>query len=303
MSKKFTLAAAGCMTFAVLGSQSACAFEGGVSPFPVGSTGEFIAALPPIPGLFAVEQFNYSSSNGLYDRNGKKLPIAFKSSVYSATTRLLAAYPTTLLGANVYSQLVLPAVSLHTDVQGHSETHRGMSNITVTPVMLRWGLSQYSNITAGLDISLPTGSYNPNRSSVAVGYTSWQPVLAYRYNDPAGLDVGVSNRFMFNQKNGDTDYRSGSAYAADFTAGWNFGRWKVGLVGGYLNQFRDDRQNGAVVVGNRTRSFTVGPSIAYNAGPFSINVNYQQGTYAVNTAKSNALWVNVAIPLWVKQGL
>lgn len=305
MSKGFTLTAAavGCMTLALLGSQSACAFEGGISPFPAGSTGEYIAALPPIPGLFAVEQFNYSSSNGLYDNNGNKRPIPFKSSVYSATTRLLAAYPTTVLGANLYSQLVLPAVSLHTDVAGHSETHGGMSNITVTPVMLRWGLSPYANITTGLDISLPTGSYSPARTSVAVGYTSWQPVVAYRYNEPNGLDVGISNRLLLNQKNGDTAYRSGSAYVADFTAGWNFGKWKVGAVGAYLNQFSDDRQNGAVVGGNRSRSFAVGPSIAYNAGPFSISVNYQRGIYAVNTAKSNALWVNVAIPLWVKPTL
>ncbi|WP_354357694.1 SphA family protein [Variovorax boronicumulans] len=298
-----TAAAVGLTALAVLGAQSACAFEGGISPFPAGSTGEYIAALPPIPGLFAVEQFNYSSSNGLYDNNGNKRPIPFSSSVYSATTRLLASYPTTVWGANVYSQLVLPAVSLHTDVAGHSETHRGMSNITVTPVMLRWALSPYANVTTGLDIALPSGSYSPNRSSVAVGYTSWQPVVAYRYNEPNGFDAGISNRLLLNQKNSDTNYRSGSAYVADFTAGWNFGKWKVGVVGAYLNQFSDDRQNGAVVNGNRTRSFAVGPSIAYNAGPFSISVNYQQGIYAVNTAKSNALWVNLAIPLWVKQGL
>ena len=46
--------AAGCMLLSLLGAPQAQAFEGGVSPFPVGSTGEYVAGLPPIPGLFAV---------------------------------------------------------------------------------------------------------------------------------------------------------------------------------------------------------------------------------------------------------
>jgi hypothetical protein len=108
---------------------------------------------------------------------------------------------------------------------------------------------------------------------VAVGYTSYQPVLAIRHNDPNGLDLGISNRLLFNDKNSDTHYRSGTAYVADFIGGWNFGKWKVGVTGSYLNQFTDDRQNGTDITGNRTRSFAMGPTVAYNAGTFSINMN------------------------------
>ncbi|WEE80405.1 transporter [Comamonas testosteroni] len=276
------------------------AFEGGISPFPAGSTGEYIAAMPPIPGLFAVEQINYSTSNGLYDNNGKKLPIPFETSAFSATTRLLASYPVNVLGANLYSQLVVPGVKLHTDVAGHSERHGGLSNITLSPAILRWGLAPHSNVTVGLDIALRSGSYSPSRPSVAVGYTSYQPVVAFRYKDPNGLDVGISNRLLFNSKNSDTGYRSGSGYVGDFTAGWNFGKWKVGAVGSYLNQFRDDKVNGVDIANNRARSFSIGPSVVYDAGAFSVGINYQQGVYAANTAKSNALWLNVAFPLWAK---
>jgi hypothetical protein len=66
----------------------------------------------------------------------------------------------------------------------------------------------------------------------------------------------------------------------------------------YLNQFTDDSQNGSIT-GNRTRSFAMGPTVAYNAGTFSINMNYQQGLYAANTAKSDAIWINFAMPLWL----
>jgi hypothetical protein len=141
--------------------QSAQAFEGGVSPFPTGSTSEYIAALPPIPGLFAVEQFNYSSADGLYDNKGNKRPIPFKSDVFSATTRLLASYGVEWLGAKVYSQLVLPVVSLHTEVAGQGENHNGLSNVTVTPLLLRWDVAAHTNVTFGFDFALKTGSYDP----------------------------------------------------------------------------------------------------------------------------------------------
>jgi hypothetical protein len=39
--------------------------------------------------------------------------------------------------------------------------------------------------------------------------------------------------------------------------------------------------------------------VAYNAGTFSINMNCQRGLYAANTAKSDAVWINFAMPLWL----
>lgn len=304
MRKVSTLpfAALGCAAFALLGAQNAAALENGVSPFPAGATSEYIAAMPPIPGLFAIQQTSYSSSDRLHDTHGDKLPVPFKMTARSTTTRLLASWGQ-FGDTNLYSQLVLPLVSLGLNVAGHSGNDKGLSNVTISPVVARWSLSREANVTAGLDIALRSGSYRADRmANVAVGYTSWQPVAAFRYNQPNGLDVGVSNRLLINQRNGDTGYRSGSAYVGEFTAGWNFGKWKVGAVGAYLNQFSDDKQGG-VSIGNRMRSFAIGPSIAYNAGPVIFNVNYQRGIYAANTSRGNAIWANVAIPLWVKPGL
>lgn len=302
MNKGFTSTgtAVGCMALALWSAQSAHAFEGGVSPFPVGSTGEYVAGMPPISGLFALEQLHYTSSNGLYDNQGNKRPIPFKMGTFSATTRILAAYPTTVLGARLYSQIVIPAVSLHTDIAGHSERHSGVGSITVSPAVLRWDLAPHTHMVAGLDVALPNGSYNPNRPSVATGYTSIQPVLAFRHNDPSGLDVGLANRLLINRENDSTNYRSGRGYVAEFTAGWNVGPWKMGVVGAYLNQFSDDRQNGAVIDGNRARSFAIGPSLNYNAGAFSISLNYQRGIYAANMSRNNILGIGVTIPLWIK---
>ncbi len=297
MSKKLIAAVAGCTILAAVSMNEAQAFEGGVSPYPAGAVGTNIANLPPIPGLFALEQFNYTSANGLYGNDGKKLPIPFKLSAFSETTRLLVSYPFHLAGANVYTQLVVPVVSLHTSVFGQSSTQNGLSNITLTPVLLEWHLSQNLAIGSGIDFAFETGSYSPAKTSVAVGYTSVQPVLSVRYNVPNGIDVGLSNRLLLNTKNGATNYRSGDGYVAEFNAGWNFGPWKAGVVGAYLNQFSDDKANG-VTVGNRMKTFGIGPSIVYDARSWNVNLNYQQGLYAANTAKSNSVWLNIAIPLW-----
>jgi hypothetical protein len=297
MQKRLTAAAVGCAVLAAGWMNDANAFEGGVSPYPAGAVGTNIADLPPIPGLFALQQFNYSFANGLYGNDGNKLPIPFHSDVYSATTRLLVAYPFQLLGANVYTQLVIPVVSLHTSVYGQSSTQNGLSNITLTPVLLQWHLTQNLAIASGIDVAFETGSYSPVKSSVAVGYTSVQPVLSIRYNVPNGIDLGLSNRFLLNERNGTTNYSSGDGYVGEFEAGWNIGPWKLGVVGAYLNQFSDDKADG-VNVGNRMRTFGIGPSLVYDARSWSVNVNYQQGVYAANTARSNNVWLNIAIPLW-----
>lgn len=152
----------------------------------------------------------------------------------------------------------------------------------------------------GLDIATESGSYSPTKPSVAVGYTSIQPVVSVRYDNPLGLDIGLSNRFLLNMKNSETGYRSGDGYVGEFIAGWNFGKWKLGVVGAYLNQYTDDQENGTSIAANRSRSFAIGPSIVYDFGPVNINLNYQQGLYAANTSKGNAVWLNIAIPLWAK---
>jgi hypothetical protein len=301
MSTKLTAAVVGCAMLAAGLMNEARAFEGDVSPYPAGAVGTNIANLPPISGLFALEQFNYSFANALYGNDGNKLPIPFHSSVFSETTRLLMAYPFQFAGATVYTQLVIPVVSLHTSVAGQSDTQSGLSNITLTPVLLQWKLSQNLAIASGIDVAFETGSYSPVKSSVAVGYTSVQPVIAARYNVPNGIDLGLSNRFLLNQKNGTTNYSSGDGYVGEFEAGWNFGPWKLGVVGAYLNQFSDDKADG-VNVGSRMRTFGIGPSVVYDARSWNVNLNYQQGVYAANTSKSNSVWLNIAIPLWAGFG-
>ncbi|MGC2777543.1 MAG: transporter [Bradyrhizobium sp.] len=297
-------------------SQGAFAAENGTTNYPAGSPGVFVGTFPPIPGLFAISQTSYTSSNGLYDGHGNKLPIPFKLSAVSETARFLASYPGEFFGAHVYSQLVVPFVHLDSSNPGGTFQANGFSNLTVSPVILHWALSPMQSVTLGLDIMPNTGTYSARRPlNVGTNYTTIAPVFAYRYADPKGFEFAVSPRLLLNGTNTDSvnaftqqtqQYRSGDALAVDFNAGYNIGAWKLGFVGGYTHQYQDDKVNGTkafnaagVQDGNRFRALNAGPSLTYNAGAFQINLNYQHTFYVENGTRSETVWANIAFPIWV----
>ncbi|MGY4303324.1 hypothetical protein ACVIJ6_000567 [Bradyrhizobium sp. USDA 4369] len=296
--------------------QGAWAAENAATNYPAGSPGVFIASFPPIPGLFAISQTSYTSASGLYDGQGNKLPINFKLSAVSETMRFLASYPGDFFGAHVYSQLVVPFVHLENTNPGGSFQANGLGNITFSPIILSWALSPVQTVTFGLDIMPNTGTYSARQPlNVGTNYTTISPVLAYRYADPKGFEFAVSPRLLLNGTNTDSvnsftqlsqQYRSGDALVVDFNAGYNIGAWKLGVVGGYTQQYQDDKINGVkafnfagVQDGNRLRSLNAGPSLTYNAGPFQINVNYQHTFYVENGSRGDTVWANLAFPIWV----
>jgi hypothetical protein len=309
------LAACAALMLAGVG-EGAFAAENGTTNYPAGSPGVFIGTFPPIPGLFAISQTSYTSSNGLFDGNGNKLPIPFKLSAFSETARFLASYPGEFFGAHVYSQLVVPFVHLDSSNPGGTFQANGFANLTVSPVILHWALSPMQSVTLGLDIMPNTGTYSARRPlNVGTNYTTIAPVFAYRYADPTGFEFAVSPRLLLNGTNTDSvnaftqqtqQYRSGDALAVDFNAGYNIGAWKFGVVGGYTHQYQDDKVNGikafnaaGVQDGNRFRALNAGPSLTYNGGSYQINVNYQHTFHVENGSRAETVWANIAFPLWV----
>lgn len=293
------------MAAAALALGSAQAAENGLINYPVGAAGSNNAGFPPIPGVFVLEQGSYTSSNGLYGDDGKKLPVPFKSEAYVTTTRILLSYPLELPGhGRLYSQLILPVVALNTTAFGQRSSALGLANITISPLIGKWQLGGNFSVATGVDFALDTGPYNPQKFSVSTGHSSVIPVLSVRYDNPMGLDVAFSNRLLFNQRNDSTKYKSGTVYALDFQAGWNVTpKLKLGAVGGFFSQISDDNAPSGVRNGNRSEYLTVGPSVTYETEvfgrPININLNYQRGVYARNTTKSSTAWLNVAIPIYV----
>lgn len=292
----------------------ASAAEPGALNYPAGSPGVFLGEFPPLPGLFMVAQTTYTTSDALYDSDGDKInDTKFKLNTWVETFRFLASYPQKLWGANLYSQLVLPVVNVESKLSVRTPVGRhriydgedsGLANITVSPLIMNWQLQEsHQYFTLGLDIALEWGaSYDDDKAvNAGTGYTTFIPVLAYRYDNPNGLDVGVKANFMFNLENDSTDYDTGDMIALDLYAGWNFGKWKLGAMGAYTDQFESDKVHGHTVKNSDIRMFNVGPSISYVAGPVIFNFNYQKGVTAENISKNDFFWFNIALPLYVPE--
>jgi len=296
--------------------QGAIAAENGVTNYPAGSPGIFVGAFPPIPGIFAISQTNYTSASGLYDGSGNKLALPFQLSAVSETARFLASHPGEFFGAHIYSQLVVPYVHIDNSNPGGAFQANGFANLTISPVILHWALSPTQSVTLGLDLMPNTGTYSPSKPlNVGTNYTTISPVFAYRYADPKAFEFAVEPRLLLNGTNTDSvnpftglpqQYKSGDALVVDFNAGYNFGAWKLGVVGGYTHQYTDDTINGikafnaaGIQDGNRLRSLNFGPSITYNAGPVQINLNYQHTFHVENGTKAETVWANLAFPIWV----
>lgn len=288
------------------------AAENGPINYIAGASGVFIGEFPPIPGLFVVSQTSHITSNALYDGNGDKIAEDdFDFSVWAQTFRFVASYPKQLWGANLYSQLVVPIVNVDNSLtvntaQGSldifDDSDTGLGNLTLSPLILNWQKkASHQYFTLGLDIALEAGaSYEKDRQvNAGTGYTSIIPVLAYRYDNPNGLDVGIKAHPMFNLKNDYTHYDSGDMLIAEFTAGWNFDNWKPGIVGGYTHQYEADEDNGTKVDDSELRSLNIGPSITYSKGPLIVNLNYQKSVIAENTSMNDAFWLNFTLPLYV----
>jgi len=290
-------------------STAAQAAENGVLNYPAGAPAIFIGEFPPMPGLFMASQTSYTYADALYDSKGNKLAVPFKLAAEAETLRFLASYPAELFGAHLLSQLVVPMVHLDLKVPNFgpgpasfSDSGTGFGNITISPLIMSWNLSRTQHVALGLDIATEAATYSATKiASAGNGYTSFMPTLAYRYDDPTGFDFGIAPRLLFNTKNTTTNYQTGTALIVDLEAGYNIGKWKLGVAGGYTQQLEDDSVNG-VNIGNRLKQFALGPSITYTSMPYIFNLNWQPSLYAENGAAVSSIWANVALPLSVGGG-
>lgn len=122
----------------------------------------------------------------------------------------------------------------------------GVGDTTVTG-MLGWhdGRLHYMAL---LNAYVPTGGYDKNRA-VNVGKNHWaiEPMGAVTYlNDKTGLEISAAAGITFNQKNSDTDYRSGDELHLDFTLIQHFSeKFYLGLAGYAYRQLTADGGSGA----------------------------------------------------------
>lgn len=277
----------------------------GSPAYPIGSTGEFVAAFPPLEGFFYQNTVAYTYSNELVGNDGKKVPGSdYHLKVTTDTHRFIASWGE-YGGFRVYSQFLVPVIYGDTSLKFNGATVTsgnsfGVGNLAISPLALIHEFDKENNIVISYDYFSDIGNYSTkNAFNPALGYAFHSPVLAFGHSLQEGFYYAALARGVFTEKNTDTDYQTGDAVAFEYKAGWRAEKYSISLVGGYYDQYQRDRGANVAADGNKARQLTIGPSFTYNFGPLIFNANFQTTPYARNAAKTNTLYVSLSVPLYV----
>jgi hypothetical protein len=279
------------------------AAEAGAMNWGPGALGLHFGVLPPVPGIFLVNQTGYFSSSQFNGANGKRnsmLDLDQHGAV--SVSRIMGVWPVDLNGWRFATQAVIPYTHIKTDfdhipVSGDAT---GFGNLGLVQLS-NYSLGGFHNVGASIAYVGRTSSYSASRPvNVQTGYSSWDASVHYNYFDPTGLDFGVMAGYHYNNRNPSTDYRSGDLVGVDFKVSYPVTeKLKIGGYGGYLAQIQDDKSGSNTIANNRYKGFNMGPSVIYNFGPVEVSLSYQFALYTQNATKSNSAWLELSMPLYV----
>ena len=269
----------------------ASATEGGGGAYPNGAEDFMAGALPP-PGTFFKNYLTYYTATRLKDNDGKTAPIDFDLKVAADVLRFIHVTNYKVLGADWAVHAFIPLVYQDVSIPGRDDDRFGLGDIIVNPIILGWH-SKNVHVTAGLDIYIPTGSYNQDRlANTGRNYWTFEPVLGATYLSDGGFEVSAKFMYDFNTENDDTKVRSGQEFHFDYLVGYHPTKeWAVGLNGYCYFQVTEDQRNGNDV-GNKGRVYALGPAVQYGYKNMSFTAKWQPEFEARNKPEGNKFWFN-----------
>lgn len=273
------------------------ATEGGGSTYPMGAENYLSGAMPP-PGRYAQFYIGHYEADSLRGNDGRKLPVDFRVRANSIAPRFVWVTEQQMLGGNLAFHAIVPLVDLKVEINGHSQSKRGLGDIIFGPA-LGYHLSEKMHAIVALDLLAPTGEFDRHdQTNIGRNYWGIEPVLALSYIDPAGLNIDAKIMYDFNLRNPDTDYRSGQELHMDYALGWGLNNgWVVGVGGYAYRQTTDDRQYGERIEDNKGRVFSIGPSVKYTSREgWFLTAKWEQETQVRNRAQGDAYWVKLTVP-------
>lgn len=272
--------------------------EGGGSSYP-GGVENFLTGAAPPPGFYVLEYGNIHRADKLKDGSGDDVPLpVFKVAANVVATRLVWSTPTMVAGGNLMYHAIVPLVDLKVEVPGLSQRKTGLGDITFGPA-LGFHHSPSLHSVLGFDLVAPLGRYDQRDvANIGRNYWSLQPLVAVSQIDPAGFNGDFKLTFNFNQRNGDTDYRSGNEVYLDYAAGWGLGNgWVLGAGGFAMRQLSNDTSAGASLPDSKASAFAIGPTMKYDNGKgWFITAKWQREMSVRNRPEGSALWIKTILP-------
>lgn len=210
--------------------------------YPAGAEGIKAASLPP-PGVYFRDYSFFYTANEFPD-----LPVDFEITAFINAPRLIWMTQTEVLGANYGLDVIIPFAYLDWKAGGTSDSHFGLGDIQIEPLILAWHGEQY-DAAAAYAVWLPTGDFEVGRPDlIAKGFWSHMLTLGGTwYADPEkSWAISLLGRYEFCHEQEKTDIKPGQV----FTAEWGVSKTlrpgvDIGVIGYYQQQVTKDKGAGA----------------------------------------------------------
>lgn len=283
----------------VVGANLAVATEGGGSVYPLGVENFSCCALPP-PGLYGMVWGQSYAADKIRGNSGAVATASdFKVTSSAVVPRVVWVTPYAVADAALGFHAILPIVDLKVENAPPGSQHKTGIGDTTVGVALGWHKGANLHSVLGLDVYVPTGSFDKS-DVVNIGRNYWaiQPLAGISYIDRDGLNADLKAMWTFNRRNAATDYQSGQEVIVDYALGWAVGaNWTLGLGGYAYQQVSNDSRNGTTVADNKGRALAIGPSVRYDSGKgWLVTAKYQAESAVRNRADGGAFWVKAVLP-------
>lgn len=299
-----TLCIASCLSLPAL------ATENGVDNIGPGTDGFFVLPLDVnnLPdNMFAFNLYynHYEATKLDISSLGGKVP-GVKITSDAIIPRLDYLGPLRVFGGRLGGYVAQPYMRQKVTLFGMEGERNSQGDTTVAPMIL-WDMGKNLTVGAALEITLPTGDYDPARlANTGNNFYTYKPLIAATWLPTERTELSAKATYSFNEENHDTDYRSGQLFHVDYSASYLVtDNLHLGVNGYFIKQTSDDKQYGKTVIfmgedvddGVRGQVFAIGPAAHLTFLKYAgIELRWAKEFAVENRPEGEMLWAKLTLP-------
>lgn len=285
-------------------AQNLSATENGDTTWPLGVQTVVPALMPP-PGVTEFYSYTvYYRADSFKGNNGRSTVPGFKLENYVQALRLVHTWDyKTDSGIQFTSGIIGTGSHLKLQAGGVTDEKTGMRQAYVTPLNILYSPTPQLHLLGGIGVFMPLGGYDRKEfANTTPNYTSYVSEFALTWFPHPDWEISLAPTFSFNQRNKDTNYKSGDVFNADYLVGYRFAsmpKLQVGIAGHYTKQFSDDNIGGNTLPnGNRLEKFAIGPQLFYSFDQATgVVLKWLHESNVRNGPMGDSIWLEAALPL------
>ncbi|PHN17278.1 hypothetical protein AO242_21085 [Pseudomonas sp. ICMP 561] len=261
--------------------------------------------MPPPGGTEFYSYTVYYAAHSFRDNSGRSAIPGFKLGNFVQALRLVHTWDyTTESGLSFTSGIIGTGGHTKVEAGGDSDERTGMRQTYITPLNILYSPTPTLHLLGGVSVFKPLGGYDRNDlANTTPNYTTYISEFALTWFPRPEWEVSLAPTFSFNERNRDTDYRSGGVFNVDYLLGYrlpSLPELQVGVAGYYTKQFSDDDSvRGAnVPSGNLLQKLAIGPQLFYSFSPSTgVVLKWLHETNVKNGPMGDSVWLEAAFPL------